>query len=124
MKSRERRWWRSRFGIYIGVILVILTVLFISDYQGKYFVPSGRISNSPPAPSLDWHDKGNWQANLSVGMTQAKVRQIFGEPEKVKVSHFLETWVYGSGEIVFANGTVYTWTETRFDAGALVPFYS
>ena len=111
MKSRERRWWRSRFGIYIGVILLILTVLFILDYQGKYFVPSGRISDSPPAPSLDWHDKGNWQANLSVGMTQAKVRQIFGEPERVKVSNFLETWVYGSGEIVFADGTVYTWTE-------------
>ena len=113
MKSRERRWWRSRFGIYIGVILLILTVLFILDYQEKFFAPSGRISDSssPPAPSFDWHDKRNWQANLSVGMTQAKVRQIFGEPERVKVSNFLETWVYGSGEIVFADGTVYNWTE-------------
>jgi len=89
MKSRERRWWRGRFGVYIGVILIILTVLFVLDYQGKYFAPSGGISDSLslPTPSFDWHDKRNWQANLSVGMTQAKVRQIFGEPEKVKVSH-------------------------------------
>jgi hypothetical protein len=108
MKSRKRRWWRSRFGVYIGVIL-ILTVLFVVDYQGKYFIPSGRVSDplSPPAPSLDWHDKRNWQANLSVGMTQAKVRQIFGEPEKVKVSHFVETWEYGSGEIVFADANLF-----------------
>ena len=113
MKSREWRWWRNRFGIYIGIILLVPTVLFVLDYQGKYFAPSGGISDplSPPAPSFDWHDKRNWRANLSVGMTQAKVRQILGEPERVRVSNFLETWVYGSGEIVFSDGTVYTWTE-------------
>ncbi len=113
MKFRRRRWWRTRFAIYIGIIVFV----FAAFIERAFRTPS---SSGPPAisssshaaaPLSDWHDKRNWRPNLSVGMTEAKVRQIFGEPEKVRVSNFLETWVYGSGEITFSDGTVYNWTE-------------
>jgi hypothetical protein len=44
-------------------------------------------------------------------MTQTQVRQLFGEPEKVRVSNYLENWDYGTGEIVFSDGTIYNWKE-------------
>jgi hypothetical protein len=113
MRSRVGRWWQSRFAIYVGIIVLILVALFDLKFRSRNFVShvSMSASSQPSAPPLDWHDRRNWRANLSVGMPETKVRTIFGPPQKVSVSNFRETWVYGSGEIIFADGTVYNWTE-------------
>jgi hypothetical protein len=113
MKSRRWHWWRSRFAIYIGIAVVVFTVLIERKSPTQNLANPPTISSSPPiSPTrLDWHDKRNWRTKLSVGMTETKVRAIFGEPEKVRVSNYRETWNYGTGEITFADGTVYNWSE-------------
>jgi hypothetical protein len=60
---------------------------------------------------VDWHDKHNWRKYLKVGMTKAEVEQLFGEAEKVRVSSDFEYWNYGSGEIDFYQGGLYSWDE-------------
>jgi len=113
MKSRRWHWWRIRFALYIGIIVFVFAALIELGFRTENLTSPPSVSNSPQisAPPLDWHEKKIWRTNLSVGMTKTKVRQIFGEPEKVRVSNYRETWVYGSGEIIFANGTIYNWTE-------------
>lgn len=113
MRSRAGSWWKGRFAIYIGIIVVILAALFDLKFRSQNFTTSAPMieSSQSAVPALDWHDRRNWRANLSVGMPETKVRSIFGQPQKVTVSNFRETWVYGSGEIIFADGTVYNWTE-------------
>jgi hypothetical protein len=68
-------------------------------------------SNEAPRGSVDWHDKENWRQYLRVGMTKSEVRQLFGEPEHVSAESEMELWDYGSGEITFAGGTLYSWSE-------------
>ena len=113
MRSRAGSWWKGRFAIYVGIIVVILAALFDLKFGSQNSTtPASVIGSSQSAPpTLDWHDRRNWRANLSVGMPETKVRAIFGQPQKVSVSNYRETWVYGSGEIIFADGTVYNWTE-------------
>jgi len=113
MRSRAANWWQKRFAIYIGIIVLILVALFELKFRPHNFSnPAPVVESSQSAvPTLDWHDRRNWRANLSVGMPETKVRSIFGQPQKVSVSNYRETWVYGSGEIIFADGTVYNWTE-------------
>jgi hypothetical protein len=70
----------------------------------------------PPVQPADWHDKQNWRRFLRTGMNKTKVRQLFGEPERVSVFGDLETWEYGRGEITFdmenhLNGSLYSWHE-------------
>ena len=67
--------------------------------------------NSPAIGTVDWHDKHNWRRYLRVGMSRAEVHQLFGEAEKVRVYSDLEDWDYGSGNIEFAYGELYSWTE-------------
>ena len=124
-------WWHSRFALYIGII--VLTGLFqlkflnpdwyVRETPKSSGTPAQNLESLPAAPKsshisavplpgqMDWHDKSNWRANLRVGMPQTQVRQLFGEPERVRVSNYLETWDYGSGEIVFSDGTIYNWKE-------------
>src|SRR5262245_38882713 len=124
MNLRIWDWWHSRFSVYIGII--VLTALFQlkvinpdwnreettkssvsqgQDLSSLSATPnSSHLSAAPFPRQTDWHDKSNWRGNLRVGMTQAQVRQLFGEPEKVRVSNYLETWNYGSGEITFSDG--------------------
>jgi len=134
MNHSIRNWWQSRFALCIGII--VLTALFQLKFLGPYrnmkettkslgapaqnlaILPatpkSPHISAAPLTGQMDWHDKSNWRSNLRVGMTQTQVRQLFGEPEKARVTNYLETWNYGSGEIIFADGTIYNWKEPDF----------
>lgn len=63
------------------------------------------------AGRVDWRDKQNWRKNLRVGMTKSEVRQLFGEAETVNVTSDMETWHYGSGDVTFFQGAVYSWYE-------------
>jgi hypothetical protein len=70
-----------------------------------------------PSSMVDWHDKHNWRKYLQTGLTKTDVRQIFGEPQNVRVSGDLEEWNYGTGDIIFAigggtpDGSLYSWNE-------------
>lgn len=70
-----------------------------------------------PSSMVDWRDKRNWRKYLHTGMTRTDVRQIFGEPEKMRVFSDLETWDYGSGSITFSvekgtpDGSLFSWDE-------------
>src|SRR5579872_1492566 len=103
MRSRARGWWQNRFAIYVAVIVLILVALFDLKFRSQNSAGAVSVSDSARSavPALDWHDRRNWRANLSVGMPETKVRAIFGQPQKVSVSNYRETWVYGSGEIIF-----------------------
>jgi hypothetical protein len=70
-----------------------------------------KSQNTQATGSVDWHDKHNWREHLRVGMTRQEVRELFGEAEKIRVSTDLETWDYGSGEIEFFDGALYSWSE-------------
>jgi hypothetical protein len=70
-----------------------------------------KSTNIPTTGSVDWHDKHTWRKYLRVGMTREEVRRLFGEAEKIRVSENLETWDYGSGEIEFFDGALYSWSE-------------
>jgi len=72
---------------------------------------STKPSPQPKSRRVDWHEKQNWRKYLRVGMSEATVRELFGEAEQIKVYETIETWRYGSGEVEFYNGTLHSWSE-------------
>jgi hypothetical protein len=44
-------------------------------------------------------------------MSRTQVRQLFGEAEKVRVHSELEDWDYGTGNVEFYQGALYSWSE-------------
>jgi hypothetical protein len=84
MRSRAGSWWKGRFAIYIGIIVVILAALLDLKFGSQNFSTPGSVieSSQSARPTLDWHDRRNWRANLSVGMPETKVRAIFGQPRR------------------------------------------
>ena len=52
----------------------------------------------------------NWR-KLKVGMSQAQVINLLGEPQRVSVQ-ILIFWYYGTGDVYFdRNGSLLGWTE-------------
>lgn len=64
-------------------------------------------------PSADWKIKSNWRL-LSRGMTKEQVKNILGEPEKVRANGVLEHWhwKYPSGpHVMFYDDRLDGWDE-------------
>lgn len=70
-------------------------------------------ANIPPvvAGTLDWRNKQNWRHNLKTGMTETEVSHLFGSPQEVEQVSDGTFWHYGSGEIDFFDGKLYSWYE-------------
>ncbi len=104
--------------IVICIILIsILTVGFVWGYREPTASPPQMSENHGTSDSVtavvkrDWHNKNNWRQYLRLGMTKNEVRQLFGEPESVRVYSEIETWNYGSGEVQFYNELLDAWNE-------------
>jgi hypothetical protein len=70
--------------------------------------------HSQVSAGVDWHDKQNWRRFLHTGMTKTEVRRLFGDPEQISVYGDMEFWDYGGhAEIVFADESLYSWTEPQ-----------
>lgn len=72
---------------------------------------SSTTPKKPKTGRADWRVKQNWRQYLHVGMSKDEVRQLFGDPAQVSVSASIERWDYGTGEITFADGSLYAWSE-------------
>jgi len=121
--------WGKRIAVAVRVLFIMAVLTLVI---GGYYVTrtlfgsdqkkpseSGKQSVQAPTTSLpsetsqrvDWHDKQNWRHLLHTGMTKTQVRQLFGDPERMAVISNSEFWDYGTGEIHFADGALYSWHE-------------
>lgn len=56
-------------------------------------------------------DRSQWRA-LHRRMSKDDVRKLLGEPDRVSVSRFFESWYYGGGSVTFdGKGRVDFWSE-------------
>ena len=63
-------------------------------------------SSAPPAK-----DRSQWRM-LQRHMSKDDVKKLLGEPTKVSVSRFYESWYYASGTVTFdGKGRLDSWTE-------------
>jgi hypothetical protein len=66
---------------------------------------SSQSSAPTPPPISQWR-------KLNRGMSKDEVKKLMGEPNRVSVSRFFESWDYGSGSITFTGkGRVDFWSE-------------
>jgi hypothetical protein len=107
--------WKVALASFL--VVVVLAIGFVWKYHEASAKPPQMIENHGTSDSVtavvkrDWHNKNNWRQYLRRGMTKDEVRQLFGEPEKVKVYSELETWAYGSGDVQFYKESLDAWTE-------------
>ena len=56
-------------------------------------------------------DKSQWRM-LQRRMSKDEVRKLLGEPDRVSVSRFFESWDYSGGSVTFdGKGRVDSWSE-------------
>ena len=70
----------------------------------------------PVAASTNWRDIANWR-QLRVGMTTAQVREVLGEPDRVRASDPFLDWTWGnppqSASVRFYDDKLSGWEEPR-----------
>jgi hypothetical protein len=71
-------------------------------------------TRSEPSSSGNWRNKDNWRS-LQKGMTKLQVTQLLGEPPKVNVDSYGDTWYYPNalgGQVSFSDSDLLkTWSE-------------
>ena len=90
-----------------------------------YFCSGGLLAASPRAQSTEasaqndtsTKDRAQWR-KLQRHMTKDEVRKLLGEPDRVSVSRFFESWYYSGGNLNFSGGSV------TFDGKGRVDFWS
>ena len=129
---------KSGLRLFFIVVAVLILVLVAGSWAYRSYLgprqtrpksenlpvsPGAKNENLPHSDSVtatvkrDWHNKQNWRQWLRRNMTRTEVRNIFGEPEQIKVTSSLEEWSYGSGSITFdvdekyPDGELYSWSE-------------
>jgi hypothetical protein len=72
-------------------------------------LPSEPQSTATTAPSAK--DRSQWR-KLRRRMSKDEVRNLLGEPDRISVSRFYESWYYGGGSVTFdGKGRVDLWSE-------------
>jgi len=92
-----------------------------SSRSGQTVAPTpspAPIAAPPTEPALrpvpghvNWRERKNWRANLTVGMSEDQVFSLFGDPQEIQQSGNLTVWRYGSGELDFWDGSLNAWDE-------------
>jgi len=67
--------------------------------------------NSPQSSAPAAKERSQWR-QLKRRMSKDDVKKLLGEPERVSVSRFFESWYYGGGSVTFdGKGKVDFWSE-------------
>ena len=69
-------------------------------------------SNNRKSSNIKWEDISNWR-KLKQGMSMDKVKQLLGEPKRVKGGSFTH-WTYPDGKVTFYNEGLDSWSEPNF----------
>ena len=81
---------------------------FVAYFVASTLVAAPRQAQSP-TPAVQ--DRGQWR-KLHRRMSKDDVRKLLGEPERVSVSRFFESWDYGTGSVTFdGKARVDFWSE-------------
>ena len=76
------------------------------DITGLLASPPSSQNVTPPAK-----DRSQWR-QLRRRMSQDEVKKLLGEPDRVSVSRFYDSWYYRSGSVTFnSKGHVDLWSE-------------
>jgi hypothetical protein len=76
------------------------------DITGLLASPPSRQNVTPPVK-----DKSQWR-QLHRRMSQDEVKKLLGEPDRVSVSRFYDSWYYGGGSVTFdSKGHIDFWSE-------------
>jgi outer membrane protein assembly factor BamE (lipoprotein component of BamABCDE complex) len=90
----------------------LLTALFLGF--ALYSFSSGTLAAGQSAQQNDTpaaKDKSQWR-KLQRHMSRDDVKKLLGEPDRVSVSRFSESWYYLSGSVTFdGKGHVDFWSE-------------
>lgn len=79
----------------------------LADDIASLLAGSQTIQSSPPAA----RDRSQWR-KLQRHMTKNDVRTLLGEPARISVSRFSESWYYLGGSVTFdGKGRVDMWSE-------------
>ena len=96
----------ERLEATVSALQARIAALEKSSVQSERNVPN-------PKASGDWKNKSNWRL-LNKGMSKDEVREILGEPERIRASGSREEWdwEYPVGPSVeFRDDEVYGWNE-------------
>jgi outer membrane protein assembly factor BamE (lipoprotein component of BamABCDE complex) len=88
----------------------LLTALFFGfalyAFSNGASAASAQQSDTPSAK-----DKSQWR-KLQRHMSRDDVKKLLGEPDRISVSRFFESWYYSSGSVTFdGKGHVDFWSE-------------
>jgi hypothetical protein len=76
------------------------------DITGLLASPASTLNVTPPVK-----DRSQWR-QLRRRMSQDDVKKLLGEPDRVSVSRFYDSWYYGGGSVTFdSKGHVDFWSE-------------
>lgn len=72
---------------------------------------SGLLTGAQSAPSSTTTNRSQWRT-LKRGMSKDDVKKLLGEPDRVSVSRFYESWNFDGGSVTFnGKGHVDFWSE-------------
>ena len=93
---------------YFFIIFLSVAASLAAGVDSKQELRTDEISNEVVSESPI---RPNWR-KLCVGMYQAQVIKILGQPYRVKVDGFFTIWYYESfGSVSFSRGVVDGWSE-------------
>ena len=98
----------------------LVTALFVSSFLFFLSCATLQVSRATPSAQSDTpagKDRSQWR-KLHRGMVKDDVRKLLGEPDRISVSRFSESWYYSGGNTNFSGGSV------TFDGKGRVDFWS
>lgn len=106
---RNRSWRKLVTALGFGVAAYLVAGGPLAASQLSCFAAAG--FDSPQSSMPAGKDLSQWR-KLKRRMSKDDVKKLLGEPERVSVSRFFESWYYGAGSVTFdGKGKVDFWSE-------------